>query len=90
MNYSVKGITSTKDEHYKRMKAIYDNCITEEIAPPDEVLYDYFDGEIPDERGIVIDLEEHTIEWQGEDNFGIEISLAGLPKNITTIRVYID
>ena len=84
MSTHVVGIVQP-DETWTRMKAVYDACEKAEVDPPDEVI-NFFNGEEPDSRGVVIALQ--TTEWKNEMSLGVELDLSTLPKSVRVIRFY--
>ena len=77
------------DEKWRKMKAIYDACIKGEVGIPQEV-EDFFDGEPPDEKGVVIDLEEDQCcsAYSADMQDGFEIDAEKLPDDVKIIRFY--
>lgn len=73
------------DEKWRKMKAVWDACITADIPFP-EGLEEFFGWSEPDERGIKISLENVAVKWSGEMRQGYEIELDKIPQNITVIR----
>lgn len=79
------------DGRWKAMKAVWDACKEARIDPPDDV-DDYFNGEDPEEQGVVVEIEETDCckEWSDGERCasGFQIDLKKLPKDLTHIRVY--
>lgn len=73
------------DEKFKKMKAIWDQCNELDIEIPDEV-YDYFNGEEPDEAGVEVNIK--TTDWSDENRQGYEINVDDIPNGVKTIRFY--
>ena len=82
MSTWVKGIRPP-DDKWKKMKAIWDACDKADIDVPDEV-DDFFEGEPPDEKGVVVDIKEHR--YSENSRAGIEVYIDELPKDVKIIR----
>ncbi|MCP4569145.1 MAG: hypothetical protein GY841_16345 [FCB group bacterium] len=86
MSTSIVGIRPP-GKKWKKMKAIYDSCKDGDIEVP-EIVEEFFDYEEPDEKGVIIDLEDIAENWGSEYAEGFEIDTKKLPKDITVIRFY--
>lgn len=77
------------DERWTQMKAVYDACAAAGLQPPDEVM-DYFDGEEPDPKGVVLDLVRSGAvqDWSDDYSIGLEVRLAKLPPDVQILRFY--
>ena len=54
-------------------------------------MFEYFADEYPgDCPGKVVSLDGAMKKWSGEHGEGYEIDVSKLPKNLTTIRVYLN
>jgi hypothetical protein len=91
MHSYVKGVRPA-DAKFNKMKAIYDQCVENEVSVPKEVLA-FFDGDVPDPAGVVISLSPSkggpVQEWRDERNDmleGFEVDITKLPKDVTIIR----
>lgn len=86
------------DEKWKKMKAAYESCLDAGVVPPDEV-YEFFEGDRPDDYGVVIDMgalwelkkgnrfHPSSSYWNGGDRGeGIEIEIEKLDPDIKIIR----
>ena len=73
------------NKKWKEMKAVYDTCVTANIPIPEEVV-DFFEGEIPLDDGMEVPLVSHMEYGDTEDYYTID--LEGLPKGVTSIRVW--
>ena len=82
MSTWVKGI-KPPDEKWEKMKAIWDACEKADIEIPEEV-EEFFDGEPPDDKGVVVEIPKH--EYTDDSRQGFEIYLSELPKDIQIIR----
>lgn len=71
------------DEKYRKMKAIYDNCIEVGAEIPKKV-DDFFNGETPDRDGMTIRLPAK--EWEDNNSTGLEINIKDIPENVKTLR----
>ena len=78
VDYMVEGIVPP-DEDWKKMKKIWDACKEAGVRPPNEV-YDYFDGNDPDELGQVVDIK------QKECDRGYEVYLKDIPAKVKILR----
>ena len=85
MSMHIVGIKEP-DTRFKRMKAIWDNCVAVGVDIPKEV-EDFFEGEIPDDSGVVVDLDD-AAEWQDNHRQGFEIRVGDIPEDVTIIRFY--
>lgn len=83
---SVYGIIPP-DDNWKKMKAVWDACNKAGISPPSEC-NDFFNGEEPDESGVIIELKARKSSPEMENRF--EIDLASLPPHVKTIRFVIS
>lgn len=79
------------DATWKKMKKVWDSCAEAGIDPPDEV-EKYFEGEPPDDSGVLVELEKHPAvkEYNEEMRDGFEVNLSKLPKDITILRFTIS
>ncbi len=86
MSTHVVGI-KPPDEKWKAMKRIWDACQAAGIDPPAEV-DKFFNGEDPDQSGVVVDLDKHPCakEYNAEMQNGIEIDLRKVPGDVAVIR----
>jgi hypothetical protein len=75
------------DDKWKKMKAARDSCIVADIPIPDEI-DDFFQGEEPDEKGVLVYLKEDkccSLHCK-EGEKGYEIDLSKLPNDIKILR----
>lgn len=86
MHSFVQGI-KPPDKRWLAMKKIWDACEELKVNVP-EAVQDFFDGDAPDELGVVIDMTEHNgvTDYKAEGCDGFEVDLTKLPKDITIIR----
>jgi hypothetical protein len=88
MSTHIKGF-KPPNQKWRDMKAVWDTCEEADVEPPKEV-YDFFEGEAPDEAGVEVDLEKlpcvktHNADMQE----GFEVYVNNLPEDITVIRFY--
>lgn len=82
------------DEMWRRMKAVWDACLTAGINLPAEVER-YFNGEAPDPHGV--ELAEHQLreagavrDWEADMCEGFEVDVSKLPPEVTVVRFYIN
>jgi hypothetical protein len=87
MSSGIYGIKPA-DEKWKEMKAIWDACKKARINAPQEV-YQFFEGNEPDERGVVVSLYKHeAIEaiTPGYSEKGYIVDITKLPKDVKYIK----
>ena len=88
MSTSVYGIVPA-DEKFNQMKKIWEMCEQANVAIPEDVV-DFFDGERPDGTGVVIYLNEDTVdavtEWGADMQSGYEVDISKLDPKIKIIR----
>lgn len=79
------------NERWEDMKKIFDACRAAGVKLPEEVM-DFFDGEFPDDEGVLIKLSNSGCveEWNDCDGTrtGFQVDLEHLPKDIKYIRFY--
>lgn len=77
------------DERWHQMKAVYDACAAADLDIPDEVV-DYFGGEEPDPKGVVLDLyrSQAVQDWSDKDSVGLEVTLTKLPPDVQILRFF--
>lgn len=73
------------DEHWKKMKQVWDSCKSVGIEVPKPV-QEFFNWEAPDERGVEVEIP--LIEWSEETMQGYELELDKIPANVKVIRFY--
>ncbi len=89
MSMYVVGI-KPPDAKWNKMKKIYDACQEADMDVPDAVM-DYFDGEDPDDKGVLLDesrLGKAVSEYCVEGCSGFEVELSKLPKDVKILRFY--
>jgi hypothetical protein len=84
MSTNVFGIIPP-DEKFERMKAVYDSCVNAGVPVP-EAVRDFFGDEEPDEKGVVIPLDDIAKEYSGERESGFEIHLEDIAPNVPIVR----
>ncbi len=86
MSTSVEGIVPPNEE-WQKMKDAFDACEKAGIDPPSE-LWNFFDGERPDDAGIVVVLTnaEFVSEYNNDMSTGVEVELAQLDPKIKILR----
>jgi hypothetical protein len=75
---------------FTKMLAAYRACEEAGIGMPVEV-EDFFGGEPPDSRGVIVPLSVKTgvTAWSdGDMRQGYEVDLQKLPKDVTVLRFY--
>lgn len=78
----VYGIKKADDKFYK-MKAVYDSCTKANVKIPEEV-DDYFGDREPDEKGVVIELNNDQLKEISDYKY--EIDLSKFDKDISLLR----
>jgi hypothetical protein len=91
MSTHVYGIRPP-DAAWKKMNKARDACIEAGIDIP-PAIDDFFDGENPDDKGVLLNLTNgvHACceEWSDDGGSqGYELDLKQLPSNVTIIRFY--
>jgi hypothetical protein len=85
MSTSVIGFIPP-DEHWERMKAVWDACCAGGVPVPDEVVT-FFGDEEPDPAGVEVELPLR--EWKNRlSSEGYELDVAAIPEHVKTIRFY--
>jgi hypothetical protein len=85
MSTHVFGIKPA-DEKWKKMKDAWEACIKALVPVPKEVL-EYFNGERPDAKGVVVNLSEKAVsEIDGDSSSGLEVNLDKVPDDVRIIR----
>lgn len=76
------------DEKWKQMKAIWDACKAAGVPAPVQV--ENFFHSPPDDAGAILEMKDLGDAVQGytrgEYEYGFEVTLAKLPKDVTIIR----
>ena len=78
------------DEKWKKMKEVWDSCNAAGVEIPEEV-GKFFDWETPDDKGVLISLDEKCEcckEWWNDYSSGFEVDVSKIPKDIKIIRFY--
>jgi len=89
MSTHIQGIVPP-DDKWKKMKEAYDACNKAGIDIPEEIEA-FFNYEIPDDKGVIIEVENHEAVQKcspHEMAEGYEVEIAKLPKNVKFIRFY--
>jgi hypothetical protein len=86
MSTYVVGI-KPPDSKWVKMKEAYEACKVADIDIPEEI-QSFFVGELPDEKGVVVELRKSPAcsRYSENSSEGIEIDLTKLPKDIKIIR----
>ena len=74
------------NEKWKKMKQVWDACESAGITIPDDVL-EFFDYETPDPEGVVVYVPTRKYN-DGNSQWGYEIHVKEIPKDVTIIRFY--
>ena len=83
MSTWVEGFKPPNDK-WKAMKIIWEACEEAGIEIPKKV-YDYFEGEPPDEAGVRVEIPCKDYD-DGIARSGVEIDLAKISKDVKMIR----
>lgn len=82
------------DEKWKKMKAVFDNCVDLKLPVPKEVMA-YFEGDEPRADDPGVKVQEKALlasgavrEWSNNACAGFEIDVKKVPSDVTVIRVY--
>jgi len=77
------------DDKWKKMKKVWDACVSAGISIPEDVM-EFFNHEAPDDRGVGVEIEELDCvrEYREEGHQGFEVTVRELPKDVTVIRFY--
>jgi hypothetical protein len=94
MNFRIEGI-KPPDEEWQKKKAAWDACIEAGIDAPEQ-LWDFFEGETPDDEGVVVELgcgpDEYETAHDALEPYreemvdGYVVDLAKLPADIKKLR----
>ena len=86
MSLHVYAVTPATDKGWKKMKAVWDACKTACIDPPPEV-EEYFNGEVPDDDGVVEEIDNllRRLDSKGYDSW--ELSIEDIPDGVTELRI---
>jgi len=86
MSTHVIGI-KPPDEVWKKMKAAWDACESAGVPIPESVV-DFFDGETPDEAGVVLPLNRHECvkRYNCDSQEGFEVDVSKLPVDVKIVR----
>ena len=78
------------DEKYFSMKKAYEACVEAGIDIP-KGISDFFENDLPpDPLGVKVDIDEWVNGSQDHWWDGLEVDLTKLPKDIKTIRIYVE
>lgn len=87
MSTHVVGI-KPPDDDWRKQKAVWDACEKASVPIPKKTL-DFFDGENPDDAGVIVDLDMHLVQkYKDDSREGYEVDVEKLPKDIKIIRFY--
>jgi hypothetical protein len=88
MSTSIVGIKPA-DDKWKKMKGVWDSCTAADIPIPDEV-YDYFDGDEPNDLGVVVHKNKlgGAVTHLGSEfsGRGYVVDLTKLPPDIKLLK----
>lgn len=90
MSTHIVGIRPPDDDWLKK-KAVWDVCEHAGVPVPESVV-DFFGGEKPDPKGVLVDLDDGyapvATEYNGDSEQGYEVRLDDLPEGVKIIRFY--
>jgi len=76
------------DRRWHQMKAVWDACQAADIPAP-EAVQEFFDWQDPNPDGVVVALSsDHYREWSDATGSGHDVTITGLPPDVTVVRVY--
>ena len=75
------------DARWAKMKAIFDACEGADVTIPAEV-QDFFNGDVPDAKGIQVDIRDLLQPWADDSREGLQLELARLPAGVTVLCFY--
>ena len=84
MSTYICGIVPPNDTWLK-MKAVHDACRLASVDVPD-VVTEFFNGDMPDDKGVIIDISNIAEKYSANGEHGFEIDIEKVPKHIKTIR----
>lgn len=86
MSTHIVGI-KPPDAKWSRMKSIYDACIAAQVTLPKEVVA-FFDGEVPDDRGVLVYIERLPCVSKVNDasGSGFTVDITKLPPDVKEIQ----
>ena len=77
------------DAKWKKMKAIYDACVSADVEIPESV-DSFFDGDDPNNSpgGVTADLDKSkcVTAYKSDDAEGFDVDITKLPKDVTILR----
>jgi hypothetical protein len=89
MSTHVVGFRKPDDNKFQKYAKIWKSCVEAGVGVPEEV-FDYFNGEDPDENGMEVGIENtDAVKIYKEDYYdGFEVDVTKLPKDVHIIRFY--
>lgn len=76
------------DDRWNQMKKAWEACTAAGIPLPREV-YEFFDGEEPDDKpGMDVDIEDAIAPFNAEGRRGFDVHIDKLPPGVKTVRFY--
>jgi hypothetical protein len=77
------------DKKWKEMKDVWESCKNAGVTIPPEV-EEFFEYGSPNAAGVEVDLDTSDCvrEYLGEDEYGYDILIDKLPKDVKIVRVY--
>ncbi len=87
MSTYVIGFRKPDDDKFQKYVNIWNSCVEAGVGVPHEV-FDYFDGEDPDENGMQVDIKDALTEYSEDMVDGFEVDITKLPEGVKVIRFF--
>lgn len=89
MSTHVVGFRRPDDKKFQKYAEIWKSCVEAGVGVPEEV-FDYFDGEEPDENGVEVRIQgTEAVKLFDRDYYdGFEVDITKLPEDVKIIRFY--
>lgn len=87
MSTYVRGFRKPDDKKFEKYAKVWQYCVEAGVGIPEEV-FDYFNCEEPDARGIEVNIDEAISPYTADMEEGYEVDLSKLPKDLKIIRFY--
>jgi len=78
------------DKKWKAMQKAWKACETAGVPVPEEVR-SFFNGDIPDPKGVEVNINEAVTEWDEDEHGrrGTDIDISKIPPDVTIIRILV-
>ena len=87
MSLHIYGVKPVND-HYRKMKSVYESCADLGVAIPTEVL-EFFNYEVPRDE-VRVDLSRHEAVVEDDMGYRFTVDLNKLPNDIKVLRFIVD